>query len=185
MTEEFENLRLNVLRNALYHTARRLTFERWSRVFNFLIIALGAAGMGNFLARYGIDQMMVGAGVTIVGALQLTFDFAGFARTHQGLQRDYYGLLADLEEMTEPTSEKIAALRGKMMRISGEEPPILRALDAKAYNDAIDASGYYERSQRLHIPLMHRIFGRYWPYDGRGYDTLAELELRKPVKISN
>lgn len=184
MTEKLENLRVNVLRNALYHTARRLTFERWNRVFNFLVIALGAAGMGDFLARFGIDQMWVAAAVTVVGALQLTCDFAGFARTHQGLQRDYYGLLADLEEMTEPTEDKIALLRGKMMRISGEEPPILRALDAKAYNDAIDASGYYERDQRLHIPMTHRIFGRYWPYDGRGYDTMAELDQKKLAKSS-
>jgi hypothetical protein len=176
---DVENLRFNVLRNALYHAARRQTFERWNRVFNFITIALGAAVVGDLLARFGIEQMWSGVAVTMIGAAQLVLDFSGAARDHQVLQRDYYNLLSDIERTLGPDEAKLAEWRGRMMRITGEEPPVRRAIDAKAYNDALDALGSFDSSERLAIPAIQRLLGNWLAFEGHHCRKLAELEPKR------
>lgn len=176
MTNARTNLEFNVLRNALYHTGRRLTFDRWSRWGNFLTITLGAAAMTDVLKSFGIgeQQIILGAGVAAVGALQLVFDFAGRARDHQGLQRDYYSLLAEIEENPNADELKIAAWRARMTRIAGDEPPTYRALDAKAYNDALGAMEIYPEGERLVIPRHHSLFGSFITFEGHNYRKISE-----------
>ncbi|MBB1247431.1 hypothetical protein [Rhizobium sp. G21] len=170
-------VKFNVLRNALYHTSRRLTFDRWNRWFNFLIIALGAQAVTSFmlLVRIDMTQTAVGALVATVGALQLVFDFGGKARDHQSLQREYYHLLADIEAHPDADDAQLANWQSQMTRIAGDEPPVLRALDSKAYNDAIGATEQFDTSERLFIPWTHRVFGQIWSYDGYDYKKLSEL----------
>ncbi|KAF0674351.1 hypothetical protein, partial [Profundibacterium mesophilum] len=91
-----------VLRNALYHTARRRALERINRSFNLLVLLLGAAAIGDLAMRLGIDRIWIGAGVALIGALQLVFDFGRQARDHQTLQRDYYALLAEIDAAVAP-----------------------------------------------------------------------------------
>ncbi|WP_151343387.1 hypothetical protein [Rhizobium leguminosarum] len=178
-----ENIHFNVLRNALYHTARRMTLDRWNRWCSFLVIVLGAAAMADALKIYGVDiqRGWVGAAVAVVGAAQLVFDFGGRARDHQTLQREYYHLLSNIEAEAQPSEERVAGWYSQMIRIAGDEPPMMRALDAKAYNDAIDASGYYDRSQRLIIPVTHKLLGQFLSFEGVPYDTVAEVEERKKI----
>lgn len=178
-----DQIRFNVLRNALYHTSRRLTFDRWNRWFNFIVILLGAAAMSDLMrvTGFSLSQVIVGAAVAAVGAAQLVFDFGGKAQDHQSLQRDYYHLLAEIEEKTDPTGKDIARWYAKMTRISGDEPPMLRALDAKAYNDAIGATEIYAQDQRLHIPFLHRILGQVWAYEGYNYQKLCERPGYKQI----
>src|SRR5689334_18787265 len=116
-----DQVRFNVLRNALYHTSRRLTFDRWNRWFNFLVILLGAEAVTKFMRVFDVDvsQGAVGALVAAVGAAQLVFDFGGKAREHQSLQRDYYHLLADIEEKANPTAKDVAKWQAQMTRIAG------------------------------------------------------------------
>lgn len=170
------NLRFNVLRNALYHTARRRTMERCNRIFNFLVIALGAAAVGNALVDWAIQQYWAGMAVAIIGALQLVLDFGRQARDHQMLQREYYLLLADIEETTEGTATQCASWQGRMIRITADEPPMLRAIDAKAYNDALDATEIYAPDQRLVVPFWHRVLGGFIPFEGKNYPKVCELE---------
>lgn len=174
---ERELLRFNVLRNALYHTSRRLTFDRWNRWFNFLVIVLGAQAVTGFMSflGYDISQGAVGALVATVGAAQLVFDFGGKARDHQSLQRDYYHLLAEIEEKASATEDDIARWWAQMTRIAGDEPPVLRALDSKAYNDAIGATEIYPVDERIYIPWWHRIWGQFWAYEGHDYKKIKEL----------
>jgi hypothetical protein len=169
-----ENIRFNVLRNALYHTARRRTLERWNRIFNFLVVVLGATAVGDFLVRFEIQQSDVGMAVAVIGALQLVFDFGRQSRDHQSLQRDYYALLADIEATVEDSDEIRAQWFSRMIKITGDEPPTLRALDAKAYNDALDAMEL-PRSERLHIPFMQRRLGSIFSFDGYQYKKIMEL----------
>ncbi|RJE84009.1 hypothetical protein [Paracoccus onubensis] len=176
-----ENIRFNVLRNALYHTARRRTMERWNRIFNFLVIALGTAAVGNALVDWGVQAYWGGMAVAITGALQLVLDFGGQARNHQLLQRDYYLLLADIEEILEATEEQRASWQGRMIRITADEPPMLRAIDAKAYNDAIDATGYYDEDQRLVVSFWDRLAGSYWAFEGKQYPKICEIKAKKAM----
>jgi hypothetical protein len=180
MDNDRENIRFNALRNALYHTGRRLTFERWNRWCNFAVILLGAAAMADFAkgAGFGDHQYVLGGLVAAVGAAQLVFDFAGRARDHQALQRDYYHLLADIEEAAAPDESLVSLWRGRMIRIAGDEPPTYRALDAKAYNDAIGATEIFPLTERLHIPWHHRLFGAFWAFEGYDYRKIGELPAR-------
>ncbi|MGY9050004.1 MAG: hypothetical protein ACKVKF_23950, partial [Rhodobacterales bacterium] len=175
MTPDRENIRFNVLRNALYHTARRRTLERWSRIFNFMVVVLGAAAVGNVVEIYGIPQHWVGMSVAIIGALQLVFDFGRQARDHQTLQRDYFSLLAEIEAAPSADSDTCAGWYSQMIRISADEPPILRALDAKAYNDALDASGSFDSTERLEIPFFHRCIGGFVAFEGYNFRKLSEV----------
>jgi hypothetical protein len=176
MFADRENIRFNVLRNALYHTARRRVLERWNRWLNFLVIILGAAAVGDILSDYGVQQSYVGMAVAIIGALQLVFDFGRQARDHQGLQRDYYALLADIEATVDDSDTKCAEWHSRLVRISSDEPPTLRAIDAKAYNDAADAMEL-PRGERLRIPVVHSWFGGLVAFDGYEYKKRSELKI--------
>ena len=177
MTPDRENIRFNVLRNALYHTARRRSFERWNRVFNFLVVVLGAAAVGDFAAAAPLGPAIIGLAVAVIGALQLVFDFGGQARTHQTLQREYYHLLGDFEAQPEPSAEACAETFGRMIRITADEPPTMRAIEAMAFNEAIDALEMDE-GERLVVPLWHRVFGWLIPFAGRRYKKVREVAQR-------
>lgn len=174
MAHDPENIRFNVLRNALYHTARRLRFERLNRWFNLAIILLGATAMSDVLGRMGVPAFVVGAAVAVLATLQLVFDFGGSARDHRQLQREYYDLLADIEASVEPDATQCALWYSRMIRIAGEEPPVMRAVDAKAYNDAIGAMEM-DQEQRLHIPLVHRLLQNWVSFEGYTYRKLCEM----------
>ncbi len=173
-----DHIRFNVLRNALYHTARRRTLERLNRGFNFAVVVLGAAAVGDSLGRIGIESHWLALAIAVIAALQLVFDFGRQARDHQALQRDYYSLLADIEATPEADTIQCAAWYGRMISITADEPPVLRAIDAKAYNDAIDATGDFDRAERLIIPPLHRVFGWFIPFEGHEYRKVSECAGR-------
>lgn len=171
MPRDLSIIRFNALRNALYHTARRRSFERWNRVFNFAVVALGGAAVANVFPT-GSGLYLSGA-VAVVGALQLVFDLGGSARTHQALQRDYFALIAEIEEAPECTDDLCRHWEGKLIRITADEPPVLRALDAKAYNDAIDALEWGE-GERLVLKWYHYFFATIYPFDGTNFRKVSE-----------
>jgi len=171
-------IRFNVLRNAHYHTARRRSLERTNRVFNFAVVGLGTAAVGGLLNMYSINAEFIGGVVALIGASQLVFDFGRQARDHQALQRDYYNLLADIETETNPDEAQIAEWRGRMIRITADEPPVLRALDAKAYNDTIGAMEM-PKEERLHIPWWQQPFAGLIAFDGHYYLKVSERKIAK------
>lgn len=174
MTEDEVLLRHNVLRNALYHQARRRWFEAWSRWLNFVVVLLGTAAAGALAASFPGGVAGLGVATALVGAAQLAFDFSGKARDHQVLQRDYYDLLARIEAVTDAGPEALAAWRGDMIRLAAGEPPTLRAVDAKAFNDALGALEFYPEGERLIVPWWHRPFAHLLTFDGHRYDKLSE-----------
>ncbi|KAB2769516.1 hypothetical protein F9K84_09710 [Brucella anthropi] len=173
----FEDVRFNVLRNALYHTAMRRHFEKWNRWFNFLVVLLGAAAIADALGRWGIPPYVVGTAIAGIGAAQLAFNLGGNASLHQQLQRDYYNLLADMDGVIAPTQDDVADWISSMMRITGDEPPTMRTVDAKAYNDAIDATER-ERDERLYIPLWRWILEFWFSSEGYTFDKLSERKQK-------
>lgn len=175
MTASRDSIRFNVLRNALYHTGMRMAYERWNRVFNFLVLLLGASAMADAFGRIGIHQVYIGAGVAVIGALQLVFDFGRSARDHQTLQRDYYRLLTEIEACPTDDEDRRARWWGQMIAIAGDEPPVLRARDAKAYNDALDSLDIHDQGERLVIPWYQRLLGSLVSYEGHHYRKRSEL----------
>ncbi|WP_143019367.1 hypothetical protein [Mesorhizobium qingshengii] len=174
-----ELVRFNALRNAMYHTGRRMTFERWNRIFNFAVVVLGTAASGGLITYLGFNPIWPAAAVAVVGAAQLVFDFGRSARDHQALQKEYYNLLADVEAEVAPTEVQIASWNSRMIRINGDEPPTLRALDAKAFNDALD-SLEFDRGDRLKVPFLHWLFGGVFAFNGYTYPKASELPGYSP-----
>lgn len=169
-----DTIYFNVLRNALYHTARRRSLEGAARFFNFLTVLLGAAVVGDLAQVFGLGVAWAGGAVAFVGAGQLAYDPAGRAREHQLLQRDYYRLLAEMEAQGDADAAALRRFNAEMIRISGEEPPTLRGVDAKAYNDAIGASGLFPDGERLVIPFWVRAVGSFLTLDGYHFAKVSE-----------
>ena len=176
MSYDRDNIRFNTLRNALYHSARRRYYEWWNRLFNFAVVLLGTAAIADAMSAVGWGTAWIGAAVATVGAAQLVCDFGRQARDQQSLQRDYYSLLADIEASPNAEDIECAEWYSRMMRITAEEPPVLRALDAKAYNDALDASIGFDSGERLVIPWHHRVLGGVVAFEGHNYRKMSEIE---------
>ncbi len=175
--DQRNRLQLNILRNALYHAGQRRRYERLTRWSNFLVIVLGASAMGDIARFAGLagSAPVLGAATAVLGALQLVLDFGGKARDHQVLQRDYYILLAELDERPDADEAELARLTAAMTRIAAGEPPTLRALDAKAYNDALSGLGHWDQDERLYVPFWQRLVGRFCAFDGYDYKTFKEI----------
>ncbi|MFA8385418.1 MAG: hypothetical protein ACEPO2_07320 [Pelagibaca sp.] len=177
MEKSLELIRFNVLRNALYHVARRRSLERINRLFNFMVVALGTAAVADLvsLIDWRVPAEAFGAAIAIVGALQLVFDFGRAARDHQALQREYYNLLADIEVVIAPDENQLAEWYSRMIRITADEPPSFKAIDAKAYNDAADALEF-QRDQRLVVPWWHSVLGGVISFEGVEYPKASETK---------
>jgi hypothetical protein len=160
MNKQIADLRFDLLRNALYHTARGQFFDWCMRALNFLVIVLGATAISDWVP----NAKLLAGGAALAGAIQLVADFSGLARLHGYLQRRCYELLSELETETEPTEKKIAAIRGKLTALYGEEPPPMRALDAIAYNAACDSVG--KSDGRVRVAWWQWILSNFWPFNG-------------------
>jgi hypothetical protein len=138
-TNQLKDLRHTILRNALYHIARRAWHERINRFFNLFVIIGGTAYVANFAQGDARWNLALGLSTSIIGAMQLVFDFGGRARDHQILQKRYYDIRATIDENTAPTHADCAKWKADLTRIYADEPPTFRALDAIADNQATAA----------------------------------------------
>src|SRR6266516_2974771 len=166
--------RFNALRNSIYHTARREYYDTQNRLLNFVVIILGAGVAGKASKLFHIEELWLEFGVLIFATAQLTFDFGSKARTHEFLQRKYYDMLADIE--LQPTANP-AKWNSKLHTIAGEEPMPMRALDALAYNAALDATTSdpeIKRENRLRVPFCHRLLRHFIARDGYEYRLESE-----------
>lgn len=136
----FQDARFDALRNALYHTERRSFLDFLNRLISLAVIVLGAGVVSKVSKQIGIDEVYIELGVVISATAQLVFDFGGQARKHDFLQKRYYELLADIEGNPRPTDEDKIRYSAKLAMICSEEPITMRALDAVAYNQAVDAT---------------------------------------------
>jgi hypothetical protein len=162
MAQQLSDLRFDILRNAIYHSARTHFFDRIMRVLNLCIIVLGASAATELFPPEW--QKWLAGGAAIAAALQLVGDFAGLTRLHGYLQRRCYELLAELEATPAPDESKVASVRSKLTALYGEEPPPMRALDAIAYNAACDSVG--KSRARVEIGVLETLLSNIWPYNG-------------------
>lgn len=136
ISEKVFSLRHMALRNALYHAARYRFLDGVNKWFNLLVILGGTGTVAEVVRSNTLVAMYLGVGIAAIGALQLVFDYAGRAHRHEGLQRRYYEMLADLDCTISPTIENCAKWHGDISRIAADEPPTMHALDVIADNQA-------------------------------------------------
>jgi hypothetical protein len=166
----FQNAQFDALRNAIYHAARGRCLERWNRYCNFFIIFLGAAAVSKFALDFKFGDAWIQIAIVVVATMQLVFDYGGRAAVHLFLQKRYYDLLAEIEVARDSDSE--AAKRkwsAKLLTIAGDEPIPMRALDAIAYNTALDSwtsDPKILHAHRLYVPLRYRLLKNVVAFQG-------------------
>lgn len=173
---EYQLIRVNALKNAIYHSARQRVLESWSRRFNFLVVVLGATAASDVLSVLGIGPEWPAMLTAVIGAAQLVYDFSGRASRHQTLQKEYYRLLASIESVTTPTVDDCARWRGEALQIAADEPPVYHALDAKAYNQALASTGAFDLTkEHLVLPWFHSAAANWLHFGGEPYRRRCEL----------
>jgi hypothetical protein len=175
---DMSGAKFDALRNAIYHSARKTFYDSLNRILNFLVIILGAGVAGKASELFHIKELWLEFGVLLFATLQLTFDFGYKARTHEFLQRKYNEMLAEIE--LDPTPDP-AKWQSKLYTIASDEPMPMRALDALAYNAAVDATiadPVVKQAHRIRVPLFHRLLRHFFAREGYEY----QLES-KPVSV--
>ena len=166
----FQDTKFDALRNAIYHTERSRFFNLVNRILNFIVIVLGAAVVGKIAAPHTGFDIWIELGVVLFATLQLVFDFGGRAGTHAFLQKRYYDVLADMEMSGDVDSTKAKKKwSAKLLTIAGDEPVTMRALDAIAYNSALDsltADPQVLRDNRLYVPWWQRCLKHFVAFQG-------------------
>jgi len=136
-------LRFDLIRNATYHGARRLFFAKWNRYFNFVIVLIGTAIVTQLSGEFHVQNAaeIFGALTTLVATFQLVFDFGAKASEHAYLQKRYFELLAELERKPHADEAELAEIRSRMITLYADEPPMMMALEAVAYNTTAKSLG--------------------------------------------
>ena len=125
-----QTLSFELLRSALYHDARQSHLEWVDRLAHYATALAGSAAFATVLGNDPAWAAVAAAFATAISMAGLVFDFAGRARTHQLLRREFYGLLADSDA---------PSCRARMTRLYADEPPIKWAVNALAHNQAARA----------------------------------------------
>jgi hypothetical protein len=129
-----------------------------NRLISFLIIVLGTGVVSKLGMKIGLNGYFE-VGTVVVATAQLVFDFGTKARQHDFLQRRYYELLSEIESKTEENEHQTRQYSAKLLILCAEEPMTMRALDAIAYNKAVDATIFDTEDQgryRLKVTKWQR-----------------------------
>jgi hypothetical protein len=113
----------------------------------------------------------------MAGLLQLVFDFGGKARTHEFLQRRFYELTADIAEVEKPSPSKVGEWEATLNRLYAEEPPPMRAMDAIAYNAAIESLGS-DKSKRIDVNWWQSLNRHWFPFNGAPFPYVSDAKAK-------
>lgn len=185
MSDPLSDAKFDALRNAIYHTARKQFYDSLNRLLNFLVIIFGAGVAGKVSALFHVEELWLEFGVLIFATAQLTFDFGYKARTHEFLQRKYNEMLAEIE--LEATLDA-ARWRSKLYTVASDEPMPMRALDAVAYNAAVDATisdPAHKLIARLRVPFLHYLLRNFLARQGFEYQLESKSVKRWQRLIEN
>jgi hypothetical protein len=143
------------VRNAAYHEDREMHYARMHRFLMFVVVVVGTASIGASLAQENKVATIGTAAAVLAGLVDLLWNVDGMARLHSSLRRRCYDLLARLE-----ANEPVDGVRSEYVRIIADEPPAMHAVNALAFNAAVDALGR-PRSQKYKLVLW-KIWLRHW-----------------------
>ena len=135
MSEE-ELIKFSCLRNAAYHEDFERFYARAHKFLMFLVVALGATALGVAVVQDSKFGLVFTFFATIAALVDLLWDVDGMARLHASLRRRCYDLLARLESGEPP--DKLSV---EFLRLVTDEPPPMYAVNALAFNTAVEATG--------------------------------------------
>jgi hypothetical protein len=165
-----KDLRFDLMRNAIYHSARSRFLDMCNRIFVFLAIIFGTTAAADLGSSLHLSATLLSAAAAISATISLVGDFAVSARTHAYLQRRCYEMLSEVErigDVSDTLPPKINDIRGQLTTLYGEEPPPMRALDAIAYNAACDS--LLDGKGRLLVNWRQSMFRHLYPFNGTDF----------------
>lgn len=129
----------HVLRAIRYHEARARFLDFWRRVFDFLVVVLGAGAVTTATTDYKVLGTVIGIALAAIGALQLVAGFSEKAGEHTSLKRRFCDVLARITEARASGADADRSLEKITKRwaaIWADEPPTMHVLEAIAWNAA-------------------------------------------------
>jgi len=162
MTEK-ERIVFSCTRNAAYHEDMEAFYARWHRFFMFIVVAVGTASIGASLVKETTHWATAGTAIAVLaGLVDLLWNVDGMARLHSTLRRRCFDLLARME-----ADEEIKGIKAEYVRIIADEPPAMYAVNALAFNAAVDALGRPpdQKYKMTECQTFWRHWFRYQPTD--------------------
>jgi hypothetical protein len=167
MKMKIEDVEFDCVRAAVYHGARMQFLDRLNRWMLFVVVLSSTATTANIITKYGIPSEVFALISATFAAANIAFGFSNRARDHDFLRKKYYDLLSKLTQ--DKDDDKIAdTIHCDMLRLSASEPPPLRALDAIAYNAALDGLGR-DHTHRIPIHWWESLFRQIYPFNGTDF----------------
>lgn len=166
-----ELVEFRCIRNAAYHEDMEAFYSRMHHRLMFVVVAVGTASIGASLASDS-PYANIGTGVAVLaGLVDLLWNVDGMARLHSSLRRRCYDLLARLE-----ANERLESIRAEFVRIIADEPPAMHAVNALAFNAAVDAMGR-PKGQKYKLAFWQTWLRHWWRFQPNGFDSLEPESL--------
>jgi len=165
--DELHQVRFGALENIAYHAAREQFLARLAKLLTGLQVLLGTGAVAMLAQALPGSAPMTMVLAALAGVIMLVTDPAASAREHRIFRARYLGLLAEIDEAGAEEANAGRA-RAQMSRIAADEPPVYRAVQALAYNAAINAL-YPEaeaKGLRYRVGALQRIFAHVLPMRG-------------------
>lgn len=172
-----EAFQINCLRNARYHEDRERYYSRLHRWTMFVVVVTGTATITSLLIK--VPEVATASAIfsALSGAMDLVFDVSGRAKLHASLRQRFYALLA----AAIANESTLTQLRKTATLIYADEPPCMHAVNAIAYNGAMDAYGRPQKKKLL-INLHHRMFRNILSFATTSFISFEEKEERRKAK---
>ena len=146
--------KFNCIRNAAYHEDREHYYASVHRWLMFIVVALGTLSIGASLAHENIWASLGTLIAVLAGLFDVVWNVDGLAREHSILRRRCYDLLARME-----AGEPLDVLQAAFARVVADEPPAMHAVNALAFNAAVDALG--RPKDQKYVLTRRQIFFRH------------------------
>jgi hypothetical protein len=164
---EVEAFKIKCLSSALYHDDRERFFATTNRVLLFFVVLFGTAAVAPIRDHFWWVPALSAA----AGLVNLVFDVNGVARLHASLRQRLYTLLSDVE-----FGEDCKTLEKRLILIYADESPIMYAVNAVAYNNAMLSLGRPEK-YLIRVGAAARLFRHFWAFTPNSFKTRENLSL--------
>jgi hypothetical protein len=163
-----QELLFGVRRSIRYHTRRKRFFDRLRKCITFFTAVLGVTTLAMLLSNLEpIWPMVTTVLVCLFGTVDLILNTAEGARLHGELTRRYIELEMEIVLAGEPLSDaQLREFASRRLRISIEEPPIMRVLDCVCHNELVEAMGH-GRIYEVRVTWVQRFFANFWDISPR------------------
>ncbi|MDO9428409.1 MAG: hypothetical protein Q7T93_16455 [Methylobacterium sp.] len=176
----------HVLRAIRYHEARARFLDFWRRVFDFLVVVLGAGAVTTAFNKDGLAITLIGVALAAIGALQLVAGFSEKAGEHTSLKRRFCGILAMIMEARGEGAvnpRQTMKITKRWAAIWADEPPTLHVLEAIAHNAARRSREFdLDEDSLIEIGPWQSLTRNLSSWEGFEPLTRAERAARKAAK---